>query len=409
MNLQGDFEGSFLTSILQLLCDDQNTGVLQVTCGSKGCSVFLRKGAIVYVQSSRKEARLGSILKRDKVISDDQLQKALAVARQKNIALGKALVEQEYVSLDVLFEYNKKQAEEILYSSLFWEKGKFKYKDASLNLDGMLITRLNPMKLVLEASRRIDEMSILTKLITTDQLVYKKIGKKTKNRQDFDFSPSEEYVFSLINGTRTVRQIIDKSLYEEFSVYKSLYGLISSGLIEQKQQKKEENSAFDLGFILSIYTNAIRVITRILAEKSGIKAAHHVEEAKKSLPQAQAEIVANFKANSSATINKKAILTAYKKNNTNKARQNLLLIDGLNGLCHYLLSKTTPLVEQHLMYEIIQEIDQVIDYVREYQKDSIEKDKIISDMKNVLDDTIKQVQSAAAGKNKKGLFSFLRK
>ena len=67
MNLQGDFEGAFLTSILQLLCEDQNTGILQVICGQNKCKVFFQQGTIVYAQSSQKSVRLGALLKRDGV------------------------------------------------------------------------------------------------------------------------------------------------------------------------------------------------------------------------------------------------------------------------------------------------------------------------------------------------------
>ena len=59
MNLQGDFEGLTLASILQLLCNDQKTGVLTVTCGDEESRVFFDQGTIVYASASLKEARLG--------------------------------------------------------------------------------------------------------------------------------------------------------------------------------------------------------------------------------------------------------------------------------------------------------------------------------------------------------------
>lgn len=64
MNLKGDYEGSSLNSILQLLCDDQRTGILRVTSGDKQSRVVFKEGTIVYAIGSHKEARLGSILRR---------------------------------------------------------------------------------------------------------------------------------------------------------------------------------------------------------------------------------------------------------------------------------------------------------------------------------------------------------
>ncbi|MBU0910653.1 MAG: DUF4388 domain-containing protein, partial [Proteobacteria bacterium] len=159
MNLQGEFEGSFLTSILQLLCDDQNTGILQVSCGRKECQVMFKEGTIVYAQSSQKRARLGALLRRDGLISAVQLKDAVHALENNNDSIGKILLNKEYITRDVLQEYSQKQVEEILYSILFWKKGRFEYTDSQIKLDGKIITRLNPMKLILEASRRIDEMS----------------------------------------------------------------------------------------------------------------------------------------------------------------------------------------------------------------------------------------------------------
>ncbi len=408
MNLQGDFEGPFLTSILQLLCDDQNTGILQVNCGTRECKVFFREGTIVYAQSSSKEARLGAILRREKIISAEQLQDALISSQKNNIALGKCLVEKNYISLDVLKQYNKKQAEEILYSMLFWQKGKFHYKDASLQFEGMVVTKLNPMKLILEASRRIDEMSLLTELITSDQLIYTISPKDRSKNHDFEFSPDERCLLSFINGQRTVRDIIDLSHFGEFSAYKALYSLLSSGLIDKSLHKKEEDTGLDFGFILSIYADLFKIITTPLAMESRETASLLVEEAKENLPSSQAKLVRKFHIDAPASVNRKNITLACKKTGGDQIQQRLLLIDSFNGLCHLLLSKTIPVVENQQMYEIIREVDQVTNYVRKYQKDSIEKNKIVNDIKNVLEDTIKQVRLAPQKTKKGGFLSFLK-
>ncbi|MCK5544821.1 MAG: DUF4388 domain-containing protein [Desulfobulbaceae bacterium] len=158
MNLKGEFESLFLSSILQLLCDELKTGVLQVTNGKKKSRVFFKKGTIVYATSSQKEAHLGYILKSNGILSDEQLQKCMASAREKKQAFGKILVDNGYISLGAFKKYNHKQVEEILYTMLLWKKGKFEYIDTELNLQAMVLTRLNTMKLILEASRRADEM-----------------------------------------------------------------------------------------------------------------------------------------------------------------------------------------------------------------------------------------------------------
>ncbi len=219
MNLQGDFEGLTLASILQLLCNDQKTGVLTVKSDDEESRVFFEQGTIVYASASLKEARLGYLMRNDGVISAQQLQKCLAEAHEKKMHIGKILVDKGYISLDTLKQYNTKQVEAILYHLLFWKKGRFEYKDARLNLKGMIVTQLNPMKLILEASRRIDELSVLKEFIPSDKLVFKMSGK-VQSKEEIKLNANEWRVLSLIDGTRTVRQIISESGYDEFAVYK---------------------------------------------------------------------------------------------------------------------------------------------------------------------------------------------
>ena len=118
---------------------------------------------------------------------------------------------------------------------LLWKKGKFEYKDAKLNLQRMVVTQLNPMKLILEASRRVDEMSVLTEHITSDGLLFK-ISGKVEKKEGVKLNANEWRILSLIDGARTVRQVIDKSGYDEFAVYKILYSILSYGLIEKGEE-----------------------------------------------------------------------------------------------------------------------------------------------------------------------------
>jgi len=270
MNLQGDFEGLTLASILQLLCNDQKTGVLTVTCDEDESKVFFEQGTIIYASASLREARLGFLMRNDGIISVQQLQKCLALAKEKNMHLGKILVDKGYISLDTLKKYNTKQVEAILYNLLFWKQGRFEYKDAKLNLKGMIVTQLNPMKLILEASRRIDELSVLKEFIPSDNLVFQMSGK-VQSKDEIKLNANEWRILSLIDGTRTVRQIIKQSTYDEFAVYKIFFSVISSGLIEQKEevQLDDPTGADDYFAIMTVFNDILQSIKKNIADELG--------------------------------------------------------------------------------------------------------------------------------------------
>lgn len=406
MNLHGDFEGSFLTNILQLLCDDHNTGILQVRSGRKICKVFFREGAIVYAQSSEQRARLGEMLERDGIISAAQLQDGLESAEQNKNAIGKVLLEKGYISPEIFKQYNNRQVEDILYSLLFWKKGKFDYQDTPLQFDGMVITQLNPMKLILEASRRIDEMSLLTEQIASDRFIYKKVSRKGSGTNEaITFSTDEKRILSLVNGKHTVRDIVNASRYDDFTVYKSLYSLLTSGLIEKVETKKVPANGFDFDFTLGIYTGILEEITSALAAVTDERINLLVRRVKNNLAPAQAELLQDFHISSSPQVNRKAVIDACRKSGSHKMQQSLLLIDSFNGLCHHLLLQIIPMAEESRIYDLISEIDKILEKVKRYPANSVEKNKILSDMGNVLNDAMKQLRLTPAKPKAKRLFS----
>ncbi len=234
MTLQGDFETLFLASILQLLCNEGKTGILRASNGENQIQTFIRKGAIICVMGSQKKVRLGYLLTSAGLISEEQLQASLAEAQQSKQALGKVVVEKNYLTQQELKTLIHQQAEELVFSMLLWQKGDFVYEDAELNLDGLMITHLNLMKVIMEATRRVDEMSILLKRIEHDQVVYK-IAAKSIEKEALKLNAVERHILTLIDGRRTIRQIVIASQEEDFLVYKAMYSLISSGLIAKSK------------------------------------------------------------------------------------------------------------------------------------------------------------------------------
>ncbi len=405
MNLQGDFEGLNLASILQLLCNDQKTGVLIVTRDDEESRVFFEQGTIIYASASLKEARLGSLMRNDGIISLQQLQKCLAHAKEEKMHLGKILVDKGYISLDTLKKYNTKQVETILYNLLFWKQGKFEYKDAKLNLKGMIVTQLNPMKLILEASRRIDELSVLQESIPSDKLIFKMSGK-VQSKDEIKLNANEWRILSLIDGTRTVRQIITQSGYDEFAVYKIFFSVISSGLIEQKEEIQlddpgEEN---DYSAILTVFTDILQSIKKNIDEELGDRSYALFEESKTGLAIEFKDIFRDYHPDNHKNSNLQAITSVLEKMEYIEDPKEFL-VTGFAQYCTRVLQKVGELLGSHPLIKILESIEKVLEYVKKYQAGSKEKNKIVNDMRNVIMKIQSKFKIGKKGSSKGGLFS----
>ena len=116
------------------------------------------------------------------------------------------------------------------------------------------------MSLILEASRRIDEMSVLKKHISSENLVFK-ISESIKKKKELLLNLKEWHVLSSIDGEKTVKQVIKKSGLNKFIGYKILYSLVSSGLIEEGKKifLWQTRKSIDYSKIIKVYYETLRI------------------------------------------------------------------------------------------------------------------------------------------------------
>lgn len=384
MNLQGKFEGQNLTGIFQMLYNDQCTGFLRVTSDEKESRVFFDQGTIIYASSSLKKTRLGFLMVHAGAISKNQLKESLAAAKTEKLSLGKILVDRGHISLQTLEKFTTKQVEEIIYDLLFWKKGDFEYKDAKINLKGMIATQLNPMKLILEASRRMDEMSVLYETIPSDRIVFK-ISAQVENKEEFKLNANEWKVLSLIDGTRTVRHLIQESGYDETAVYKILFSVISYGLIQKKDEvqlsdSSEENEGVA---IINVFDDILQAVMKGLHNELGVQAVQIFEEAKFDLDPVYQTVLKTYHPENNKVENITIIIDTLKEYKGNYGR--FFLIEAFAFYCIQILTKTHEILGSYPLQNILNDVTEVINYIKKYQEHSVIKNKIIEQMRQVFD------------------------
>ena len=158
MSLKGSLETVTLAGVLQLLCNEQKTGLLKVRNSEGDYQIIINEGNIVYAIESKKEARLGKLLIRDKKLSPETVAKSLEKARRKKQAFGKILVDEQHITKKTLHKYIYMQVEEILFNLFLHENGEFEYSDSTFLLKWLVMLKLNTVHLIIDALQRVDEV-----------------------------------------------------------------------------------------------------------------------------------------------------------------------------------------------------------------------------------------------------------
>ena len=247
MTVKGDLKTFSLASLLQILSYEEKTGRLWIKSESNLIQIFLRNGNILFATESQKSNRIGSLLVNHGFIDQKALDTCLALSRERNQGIGTTLVQEEYLTLNHLNTFLLRQAENTIYNVMFWESGEFIYKDEQINMKAMAGGNLDTMNLLLEASRRIDELSVLKKRIPDDQIVLRRCENWEQTRAA-ELDVSERRLLALVDGNRAVRDLLDQTGCDDFTGFKALYTLISSGAIEPVLSAVQEEQAANQAF-----------------------------------------------------------------------------------------------------------------------------------------------------------------
>jgi hypothetical protein len=256
MALEGNLETFYLSSLFQLLSNDKKTGKLRITLDEDVVTVNFCDGIIVSATSTGDEKKLGYLLRSEGVIGDIELQKHLLIARNRKERLGKVLVDEYFISKEELDKFIRMQAENILFSLFHWTKGKFRFEECPVSPPEDTDTQFETMEVILEASRRVDEMSEIEKKIPAKDQILRYTPEAASTNKQAKLNYQENAVLRLINGMRTIKEIIYQSGYDEFTAVKAIYTLLSVNIIDVKEKVE-----------LSFQTDASQTTPDALAER----------------------------------------------------------------------------------------------------------------------------------------------
>lgn len=390
MSLKGNFKTFNLNSIFQLLSDDQKTGILKVLNADKEIRIYLKDGEIVYATGSQNQDRLGHFLIRKGIITPQQLNEALKKSKAKKRALGQILIEKGLLTSQNLKEIIYQQIEHLIFNLFLWDQGEFEYNDATINLTGMVVPKINLVSLLLEASRRIDEISTLKKQIPDDGQAYRITGR-VSDQDEVTLNSAELKVMGMVDGQRSIRQIIQEGGFDEYAAYKILHSLLSSGLIEAIETKPEPaEESEDYAAIITPYHDILQVLFRSLQNELGNQALAIFEESRQVAASQPYEIFRNFQPKNAVDVNTQEISQelAPLKDYQNACQ---ILINSFNEFISNVIVRSNQLLGPKMMRQIIQEIDAVLPRVDTARARVGNKEHAIGEIKHLLSQALEQL------------------
>ena len=185
-------------------------------------------------------------------------------------------------------------------------------------------------------------------------------------------------------------------------MYKIFFSVISSGLIEQKEEVQLDDQAGenDYSAILTVFNDILTSIKRNIADELGDRSYSLFEEIKSDLGIEFKEVLKDYHPDNHKNSNLQAVGAAMDKIDIIEDQKEFL-ITGFTEYCALVLKKVGEILGAQPLSKILSDIEKVLGYVKKYQAGSKEKSKIVNDMQNV----ISKIHAEFKMEKKTGIFS----
>jgi hypothetical protein len=276
MSFTGNLKTVSLPDIFQLIFSTKKTGVLYVVRGDEKKEIFFRSGFTIYATSSSERDLFGNILLKQGRISKQELDKVLK-EKKEGKKIGATLVERGLFTRDEILDCLRMQIEEIIYGLFGWKDGDFKFVEGKTPPPETIQTELNPMNIIMEGTRRIDEWEELKKILPPDNVIIELEKNPVLKTEQIRLTRNEILVMALIGSGKKMISLIKESSLDQFLTSKALANIMQVGLIKVgKEEVEPPKPAVDeteelIRLLSNIFKHNFDIILESLKEKMGVK------------------------------------------------------------------------------------------------------------------------------------------
>jgi hypothetical protein len=222
-----------LSDVVTLAAQAGWRGELVLTTDTGVRSIYFDGGNVLAVHTSVPAERLGEIMFRFGVVSSkDDLEAILRACEESGKRLGEMAIELGLVTAEALYPMMHRQIEEVVFGALHAGEGSFVFFESFTDeaIEGRRFS-LNAGGLLMEAARRMDELLFFKEKVPNMRCV-PHLTQSTKPVPD-----ELKKVHGCVDGKASIEQIGLKLGTLEFELTKTIYQLVSSGIVKLVQPK----------------------------------------------------------------------------------------------------------------------------------------------------------------------------
>ena len=376
-----------LVGLLYAIFSNAQTGVAIVRSEYAYKEIFFKEGWIVSARTTKSEEKIGNFLLKSNFVSPIELEEMAAQAKRSGVKLGKFLVTKGLLSEREFHELLEFQIQEILCDLFSWKEGEFYFAEREVEDEDVAIS-YTPLDVALFAARRALDFSTFRSMIPHNKVVFHipPYIEKDKARIMGELDANEKFIFSLIDGSRNVDQLIKFSGDDEISVINILYHLVLMGLIKKSRGIGiyEDKEFEEISRILQTFLEVFRLVVDGLSKELG-------EGVKEVLDRAREGLEVDYRK-----IFQGMPMDRYARPDANKILKNislyfpdpsdrLIFIDGFYALISNILQEMSRILGATMTEKVVSDIARVRENIVRFYTDSPVKERVLEAFDAMVD------------------------
>ncbi|QBI20249.1 DUF4388 domain-containing protein [Egibacter rhizosphaerae] len=227
----GDLAGRGADQLLRDLAARRATGRLTLGSDAHTARVWMRDGAVLTASAPEARARLGDRLTGAGLLTQHQLDDALAMQRglRERRRLGELLVEQGHIDRRTLREYVVDQITDSVSALLAWREGWWAF-DPGVETHEDMALDTSVENLLMEATRRCEEWQVIRDALGSLDSVVDFVPRESG--AELALTPDEWSLLTRIDGSATVAEIAEEAGYGQVETARIVYGLVTAGVVQ---------------------------------------------------------------------------------------------------------------------------------------------------------------------------------
>ena len=221
----------------------KKTGVLELNHQGVFRHVYFFEGHAVYIESEGRQESLGQILQRQGIITQHDLMLSLENMALKGTRQGEALVELGVLNPMQLFQALRLQTREKLLSLFSWFEGDFYFDEQSFDINNIPTFEIPMFSLIYEGIVNQYGAEIVREMFqdVQDQVVTR--SEISPVEHEAASLPKDFWtVYKLIDGKRSIKNIIHDSPLGAVKTYPILYAMLILGLYDRGREEEAEKA-----------------------------------------------------------------------------------------------------------------------------------------------------------------------